>query len=322
MPKSARDALHAKGKTDVYYLDPDKVVLVTDRSSALYDERVENSYSEELVRNILYAPDGETAQGVLEPTLGRRNPETGQVEIIDGRQRTLACREANKRQKKRGLPPVWLPVLLKRGSDSRAMAMLISANEHRTADSPLNRAKKAQRYIDLGHDEKGVAALLGTSEATVKNLLSLLDAPAAVRNAVESGKISTSDGYKLARLEPGEARTKVAELVEKAPRTPGKKRSPNAAKARAIVSKGKPEKIPVLALAGAPPAAAAADWDTRKVEDRTAKTIAAWIEANWSGGAWAGAPDQIPNKLRAGEWREHRTDRKEAEHAEAAKVAK
>ena len=100
MPKASRDALGAKGKTDVYYLDPDEVVLVTDKKSALYDERVENSYNEELVLNMLYAPDGETAQGVLEPTIGRRNPETGKVEIIDGRQRTLACREANKRQKK------------------------------------------------------------------------------------------------------------------------------------------------------------------------------------------------------------------------------
>lgn len=292
MPKASRDALGAKGKTDVYYLDPDEVVLVTDKKSALYDERVENSYNEELVLNMLYAPDGETAQGVLEPAIGRRNPETGKVEIIDGRQRTLACREAKKRQKKRGLPPIWLPVLLKRGSDSRAMAMLISANEHRTADSPLNRAKKAQRYIDLGHDEKGVAALLGTSEATVKNLLRLLDAPAAVKNAVETGKISASDAYKLSRQEPAAAKKTLGQLLEHAPRTPGKKRSPNAKKARAIVDGDKPETEP-----------AKPDWDTRKVEDHAAAKIAEWIEANWAVGNWDGAPAEIPARIRAGEWR-------------------
>ena len=297
MPKASRDALKSKGKIDVPYLDPNDVVLVTDKDSPLYDERVHNSFKEELVLNMMYAPDGEAPLGVLKPTLGRRNPETGKVEITDGRQRTLACREANRRLKKQGMPPLRLPVWIRRGNDSRTMATMISANEHATADSTKNRALKAQRYVNLGHDEKEVAVILGTSEATIKNLLRLLDAPAVIRNAVFDDKITAAAGYQLAREEPEVAKKKLADLIEKAPRTPGKKRSKNAKKAREIVSgtKSAPASAPV----------AREDRDTRKVEDRAAATIATWIEKNWVEG-WDGDPKEIPKRIRAGEWREVR----------------
>jgi ParB family chromosome partitioning protein len=292
MPKAARDKLGNKGKIDVPTFDPDEVVLIDEKGVALYDERVENDYDEALVLNMMFEIDG-VPQGVIEPLVGRRNAETGKVEIIIGRRRTKAAREANRRRKKKGLEPIWLPVHIKRANDQRALAMLISENEHRLDDTPMNRAKKAQRYIDLGRDEKEIAVLFGVSESTVKNMLKLLDAPAAVRNAVDAGKITTSDAYKLAREEPEEARKKVNELIEHAPRTPGKKRSKNAKKARAIVSGGKAKSSEAR--------------ETKKMEKEVAEAIAAWIEATWDEkGDWAGAPSQIPALIRSGEWKKHR----------------
>jgi len=300
MPKKSRDALGAKGKSDVWQMDPGDVVLVTDKGSALYDERVDNDFKESLVLNMMYSPNGDgVPQGVLKPTLGRRNQETGKVEIIDGRQRTKAAREANKRLKKQGAEPIRLPVILKNANDVRAMAMLVSANEHGTEDSPSAKAKKAQRYIDLGRDEKEVGLLLGVSEATVKNMLKLLDAPAAIRNAADSGKITQSDAYKLSREEPEVAKKKLGQLLEHAPRTPGKKRSKNARKAREIVD-GKP----AAADAHAKGAPAREDWDTRKVEDRAAQAIAEWIERTWNDEDWDGTATAIPKRIRDGEWRE------------------
>ena len=264
MPKAARDALKAsgaKGKRDAYMFDPDDLVLVTDKTSPLYDDRTELPLDEGLVLNMMFAPDG-VPQGVLEPILAARNNETGKVEVVDGRQRVKAAREANKRLAKQGAEPIRVPAMIQRASGHRLMAMLISPNEHRQADSPLGRARKAQRYLALGRDESEVATLFGITKSSVKNLLSLLDAPAAVRNAVESGKITASDGYKLARLEPAEAREKVTELIEKAPRMPGKKRSKNAKKAREIVSggNGSGRKTSAAAVvAEAPPPAAASE---------------------------------------------------------------
>ena len=302
MPKASRDSLHAKGKTDIFFLDPVEVDLVKKKDSVLYDERAENAFDEEMVVNMLYVPDeGGAPLGVLTPCLGRRNPETGKVEIIEGRQRTLACREANRRMRKMGAKPselLGLPVQLKRSSDSRLMATLISANEHRVDDSPSGRAKKMQRYLDLGKGEDEVASLFGVSGSTVKNMLRLLDAPAAIRSAADSGKITTSDAYRLSREEPEEAKKKLGELLEQAPRTPGKKRSKNASKAREIVNGAgfRAEKTNALDRSILR--------SEKAVEDAAATAIADWIDRNWNDADWSGTPKAIPERIRSGEWRE------------------
>lgn len=294
MPKESRDALNAKGKTDVYHFDPNDVVLVEDKDSPVYDERVHYTFDEALVCSMVYAPDGKTPQGVLKILIGSRNPETGKVEITDGRQRTLACREANRRLKKQGLPLLRLPVHLRRLNSSQLMATMITANEHHKVDSPMQRALKVQRYINLGHDEREIAAMIGVGVGTVKSMLSLLDAPPAVRNAVDAGKITARDGYKIARLEPGEARAKVAELIEHAPRVPGKKRSPNAKRAREILGGGEQKAAPAPTNGHA----------TKGGEDAVAEAIAAWIERTWNGDEnWDGSPKDIPQRIRCGEWR-------------------
>jgi ParB family chromosome partitioning protein len=282
MPKASRDSLNAKGKKDAYMFDPDDLVLVIDEKSPLYDERVHLPIDENLVLNMMFAPDN-VPQGVLEPITVARNTETGKVEVVIGRQRVKAAREANKRLKKAGLEQIRIPAMVQRVNPHRGMGMIISENEHRQNDTPLGRARKMQRYLDLGRDESEIAVLFGISAASVKNALALLDAPAAVRNAVETGKISTSDGYKLSKLEPGEAKERVAELIEHAPRTPGKKRSKNAKKAQEIVSDGKVSKI------------------SKKAEDAVATDIAAWIDQNWED-----ISDELTKAIRAGGWRKIR----------------
>lgn len=316
MPKASRDALGAEGKRDAPMFDPDKLVLVTDQNSALYDERVNWPVDEALVANILFDPDGDgVPQGVLEPVIVRRNAETGAVEVAAGRRRVKAAREANKRLRKQGREPIRVPALVIRARDARAMAVMISENEHRANDTPLGRALKAQRYVNLGRDESEVATLLGVSATTVRNMLRLLDAPAAVRNAVDSGKVSVGDGYKLSRLEPGEAKSKLAELVEKAPRTPGKKRSENTKKAREIMGGGAlptsdPATDPAAPIAGGADVASRearkVERDIRRLEDATAEFIAGWIEKNWNESDWSGSLKEIPNRIRSGDWREQK----------------
>jgi ParB family transcriptional regulator, chromosome partitioning protein len=309
MPKASRDSLKAKGKTDVYFFDPNDLVLVKGKGELLYDARVEDAVSEELVANIMYRPDGKTPIGIIEPVIGRRNGETGKVEVVAGRDRVKAAREANRRFKEQGGPQIRVPVWIRRMDDSSILASLVSENEHRRADSPLNRAKKLQRYLNLGHGEREAAALFGVSESTVRNMLRLLDAPAAVRNAVDAGKITASDGYRLAREEPDDAKKKLGKLLEVAPRAPGKKKqgSESASRARAIL-RGPEKPRPKSNGAKAPAAARGPDGAPRVARDpasadEVAETIAAWIEANWGDGNWDGAPAAIPQRIRNGEWR-------------------
>lgn len=228
MARDTRKAHGAAGKKDLLLFDPEDVKLVTDEKHHLYDARVHDEPDEAFIA-------GCDHRGVVEPIIVSKDPETGETLCEDGRKRVKGLRIANRRRKKRGEVPWRIEAKVVRGKAGDAMGRMVMLNEHRTADTPLNKAHKASRMLELGLTEEEVARDFGVSVSTIHNLIKILDAPAAVRNAVEAGKISVSAGYKLARLDAPEAKKKVEQLVEHAPRTPGKKRSKNAKKAREIV---------------------------------------------------------------------------------------
>lgn len=229
MGKADREALGAEGKKDVWFFDPEKLVLVDDVASAIYDDRVKGEADEKLVLNIMH-------QGVIEPVIVRKNTETGKVEVVAGRRRVLACREANRRLRKKGCEPHNVPAIIRKAEAADLLGVMVSENELREEDSPLGRAKKLQRFLDLGRSEEQAATIFGCSLSTVKNLLSLLDAPKEVRAAVQSGKIAASDGYKLAKLEPDDAKKRLKTLEKAAPREPGKKRRASGREAAAALN--------------------------------------------------------------------------------------
>ena len=253
--KQSKDALGAKGKKDQFQFDPNDLVLVVDPKHPLYDKRVHLPVKESLVRNIM-------AFGVIEPIVVRKNPETGEVEVVAGRQRVMACREANRRLIAQGLEPHWIPAIVRRGECTSLMGVMASENEHREDDSPVGRAEKMQRMLDMGRSEEEVAVTFGLkTAATVKQSVLLLEAPRVVRDAVESEAITPTEGSKLAKMEP-EAATKALErLLKEAPRQSGKKRRANAKRAREIIDqthqvRGKKELLAMfgrLALATSEP---------------------------------------------------------------------
>jgi ParB family transcriptional regulator, chromosome partitioning protein len=226
--KDTRAAHGAAAKKDMLLFNDDQLTLVTDEKHPLYDERVHLEPTEAMILNVMQ-------YGVIEPVIVWKDPETRKTLIVDGRQRLKACREANKRIRKAGGEPHRISGITRRADAGTSVGLMISTNEQRIADTPLNLARKASRMLELGKTEAEVGVALGRAAGTVKNLIALLDAPAVVRHAVEQDKISISDGYKLAKLEPEEAKKKVEQLLKHAPRVPGRKRSPNAKKARAIV---------------------------------------------------------------------------------------
>jgi ParB family transcriptional regulator, chromosome partitioning protein len=229
MSKDSRSANGAESKKDLLLFDPDKLVIVEDEGSALRDDRAKFPPDESMVLSIM-------ARGVIQSITVRKNPETDKTEVVDGRQRVIATREANRRLKKEGRDPVLVPAIVKRTSALDSLAMMITANEQRSDDTVGNRAKKLARLLDLGGTEEDAAIAFGVTKATIKNMVAYLDAPACVRKAAEAGHVTASQAYQLAKLEPDEAKKKLEELKSAAPREPGKKRSKNAKKAREIVS--------------------------------------------------------------------------------------
>lgn len=96
MAKKSKDVYGADGQSNLLNFDPTKLVLVTDTTSPLYAPRVHLLVDEALARNIDY-------QGVLEPIAASKNPETGETEVVFGRQRVKAARLANEWRREPGI---------------------------------------------------------------------------------------------------------------------------------------------------------------------------------------------------------------------------
>lgn len=216
MGRSSRDVYKAAGESKVMHFDPGALTIVTDAKHPLYDSRSDQPLSDEFICNVDF-------HGILEPVLIRKNTETDDLEVVAGRQRVRAAIEANKRRKKRGDKLLLVPAIVKRGEDLSMMGVMASENEARVANTPMQRAALMQRMLNRGATEKDIATSMACSSATVKNLLALLEAPAAVRNAVQSGKVTTAEAYKLSKMPAKEARAKLAEVTSAAPRERGKR---------------------------------------------------------------------------------------------------
>ncbi|AXF20520.1 hypothetical protein CUJ89_08530 [Burkholderia pyrrocinia] len=218
MAKNSIDAYGAAGKSNVLFFDPDALTLITDPAHPLFDRRALLPFDEAMVRNIRH-------RGVLETILVHKDPESGDVIIVDGRRRVIAAREANRRLRDEGLPPVMVPALPKRGKQAELAGMMVATNEHREHDSPINRAEKMQRLRDLGYSDEQIAAEFRIEPPTVASSLRLLDCTAAVRDALEADQITVSNALKLAKLPPDQQREKVKEVIAAAEGKQGHERS-------------------------------------------------------------------------------------------------
>lgn len=193
-------------RADMFFFDPDDLVLVEDDTDPRYDPRVRLPVDEGLVANILYR-----GQGVLEPAIVAKDGD--QAVVLDGRQRVKAAREANRRLVEQGVDPLRVPCVLRRGDDSDMFAVMVSANEHRATESPIEKARKVARYIHLGHTEEEAATLWGVSRMTIRNWLATLDLAPKVQKAIEAGRISPSAALPLGKLPREEQAARLDEMT-------------------------------------------------------------------------------------------------------------
>ncbi|HIA3576766.1 TPA: ParB/RepB/Spo0J family partition protein [Klebsiella pneumoniae] len=230
MAKDSKLVYGASGKTNVLTFEPENLHLVTDKTHPLYDERIYLPINEPMVLNIM-------DQGVLEPIIAWKDPETGRSCVVDGRQRVRHTIEANKRLAKEGKPLLMVPAVTKHGSAVRMAQAMVSANEIRQADTPLGRAKKMADALERGHDEQDLSLMFGCSVQTVRATLSLLDATQAVKDAVESGTVTVTQARQLASLEPEAQREKVKEIETATAGTSGHEK---ARRQRQVLGEAKP----------------------------------------------------------------------------------
>lgn len=129
-------------------------------------------------------------QGVLQPILVRPHPTTpGHFQIIAGERRWRAAQAA-------GLHDV--PVLVRRLSDTDAMAASLVENLQRHDLDPIEEAEGYRRLIDeFGLTQDRLGEIVGKSRSHVANTMRLLALPEGVRAHVQSGALSAGHARAL-----------------------------------------------------------------------------------------------------------------------------
>jgi ParB family chromosome partitioning protein len=204
------ETLGAKGRKDALPFDPEDLVLVTDPKHTLFDERVHWPIDPDFLANVNHF-------GVIEPVIVRRNGmKDGKpvLEVIAGRQRVKASREANKLRRARGEPIIYVYAILRRSGDAEAAEISVSENEARADDTPMIRARKMGRLLDLGRTEEHLCVIFCCTIATVKATLALLELAPGVQRAVEKGVVgATFAVQELGKLAHAEQEKKLLVLM-------------------------------------------------------------------------------------------------------------
>lgn len=187
----SKQAIENATRLNAFHVWPEDLMIVTDPKHFLYDERVKLPLDENMVRNIM-------AFGVKEAIL--INKDGDNLLVVNGRQRTTHAVEANKRLREQGKEAMKVKVLLEKGTEADLFGITAFTNEFRRDDSPIGKAAKAQKLIDLGKTEEEVRVVFGVSKATLDNWLALNNASAPVRKAVEGGRVSATAAAAIAQL--------------------------------------------------------------------------------------------------------------------------
>ncbi len=204
-------AFGAEGKKDLLMMDPDKLVLVTKKGEALFDLRVLRKVNPELLESI-------AAVGVKTPLHARKGEDANgnaTLEVVDGRQRTIAAREVNRIRRAEGTIPISIPVLVVKGSDNAMMELAALANAIRTEDNPIERATNMAAMQERGISDKRIALAYGIQAQTVTQTVALLELAKEVQDAVAGGIVGLYFAVtELGKLPKKEQGRRLAELIE------------------------------------------------------------------------------------------------------------
>lgn len=201
----------AESRGDAYAYDPAKLVIVDDPTHPLYQEaRVKLPVSEELVASMM----AHGWKGTI--TVRQNGSRNGKpvIEVVDGRQRVKAAREANRRLKAAKQPLLFVTVAFEKGNSDDAEATMNVLNYVRVEEGkdPLNMAKDVKRMLDRGRSEKQVQTMFGINTRQLRDYLGLLACSPKLQKAVEGSQVTLTVARTLAKLPEKDQDAKLSEL--------------------------------------------------------------------------------------------------------------
>lgn len=150
--------------------------------------------------------DSIRAQGILQPILVRRHPESANAyEIIAGERRWRAAQAAQLHE---------VPILIKDLPDRDALEVALVENIQRQDLSAVEEAEGYRRLVEeFGHTQEDLAKVVGKSRSHIANLMRLLTLPEPVRKLVEGGQLTAGHARALVGHEDAEVLAK--KIVDK-----------------------------------------------------------------------------------------------------------
>lgn len=213
-------------RRDGFVADPSDLVIAADPSHPLYDHTARHEIEETLVLNIM-------ALGVRQAVTVAKG-EDDRFYVVDGRRRVIHAREANRRLKDMGEPPLLVPIAAEKGSEEAQGLVMVSLNEQRKDDTVLTKARKAEQLRSRGVAEDKIRLAFGVDAKTLSHWSTLLDLAAPVQAAVDAGQISAHAALPLAKLPKAQQKEALGALLERG-ESGGKKISKTATK-RAVAA--------------------------------------------------------------------------------------
>lgn len=131
---------------------------------------------------------------------------------VDGRQRILAAREANK--KLRAAKSDSLIRVPCKSGEGQLLDSLVIMNEHRREDTTLAKARKAQRMRERGSSEQEIRTAFGITESAAASWKALLQCTPKILDQVEAGKIPVAVGFQIGREAPEKQEALLAKVKE------------------------------------------------------------------------------------------------------------
>ena len=134
-----------------------------------------------------------STQGIIQPLVVRRHPEfPNKFELVAGERRWRALKQIDVTQ---------VPVILRNVSDNEILEVSILENIQR---ENLTVIEEAQSYFDLlqvhGYTQEELAKKLGRDRSTIANMLRLLQLPSALKNDLETGRITAGHARSILSL--------------------------------------------------------------------------------------------------------------------------
>jgi ParB family transcriptional regulator, chromosome partitioning protein len=185
-------------RSDIFTLSPDRVRLIgfdTDHKAGehiLYQDRVHEPFDEALVQSML-------ARGFTSVVDVRKDGEL--FEVIAGRRRVKAAREAARRMIEDGLEPLKIVIQVKRmNTELDLLEHVISENALRKNPNAIQMARDLNLMLSLGATREQAARAIGKGLQSLDNYLKLLDLSPMVQNAITSGRIKPAAALALVPL--------------------------------------------------------------------------------------------------------------------------